>query len=99
MIARSRSKTRSASQRFWMPRFATPGIPVLLPMIAGTGRPPSSNVAAHRAPQGDRLRGWGGRTRTCKRCFHKVVEILGEFSLDYKAFGDERLVAREQLAD
>jgi hypothetical protein len=45
------------------------------------------------------LAGWGGRTRTCKRCFHKVVEILGEFSLDYKAFGDERLVAREQLAD
>jgi hypothetical protein len=46
-----------------------------------------------------RLLGWGGRTRTYKRCFCKALEILGEFSLDYEAFRDERLVARELLAD
>jgi hypothetical protein len=45
------------------------------------------------------LAGWGGRTRTCKCHFEKTIEMLGEFSLDYEAFGGQRLFACELLAD
>ena len=39
-------------------------------------------------PRGDpRLRGWGERTRTCKCHFQKTIEMSGEFSLNYEAFG------------
>src|SRR5271166_5837382 len=41
------------------------------------------------------LGGWAGRTRTCKRHFEKAIEMVGEFSLDYGTFWDQRLFAAE----
>jgi hypothetical protein len=38
-----------------------------------------NRLRRHRPPmtRDNRFRGWGGRTRTCKRHFEKIIEMLG----------------------